>query len=219
MPPSVVTEAIKKPVFAIDLDEVLCSTTIALNQFHNDTYGTSYVFSDYNSYYFGKTWGNCSDDECFEKFEAFYKTDYFRQAKPIPRAFDCLTELSRHFDLYVVTARAESIAVDTRKWIGEHFPNIFKDILFGNHFCQAGRDRRSKAEMCQSIGARVHIDDHTAYCIECAGVLDEVILFNLNGTYNWSKTDSNLPENVTKLESWEAVKDFMMQFHAKLSAR
>ena len=52
----------KKPVIAVDLDEVLGQFVPAIVAFHNATYGSSYTAEDFFSYRFADVW-QCHDDE------------------------------------------------------------------------------------------------------------------------------------------------------------
>ncbi|MGH7234327.1 MAG: hypothetical protein ACREF7_02680, partial [Candidatus Saccharimonadales bacterium] len=60
---------------------------------------------------------------------------------------------------------------------------------------------KSKAEVCQELGAIALIDDSLGHTKECAEVGIEGILF---GDYYWNQVDV-LPPGVTRCVDWQAV--------------
>ena len=49
-------------------------------------------------------------------------------------AFHHLGVMKERYELHIVTARKEKYAETTRSWIQEHYPHIFTEIHFGNHY-------------------------------------------------------------------------------------
>ena len=110
----------------------------------------------------------------------FFKTSYFRTGiHPIPGARQALQNLSRFCDLSIVTyvfcgshmispfssllciwqsislthiCRSRQIAIKehTIEWIENHYPGLFQEIHFGNHFALDGKSR-PKSEICRYI--------------------------------------------------------------------
>ncbi len=54
----------------------------------------------------------------------------------------------------VVTSRQHIIQDVTLQWIDTHYPGLFDEVYFGNHFALTGTSRK-KSEICRSIGAHV----------------------------------------------------------------
>ena len=77
---------------------------------------------------------------------------------------------------------------ETVEWIETHFPGIFQDIHFGNHWAKEGKSV-SKSEICKRIGASCLIDDNPGYALECAEKGIDVLLYDWNLDYPWSKTE------------------------------
>ncbi|KAL5572272.1 hypothetical protein UlMin_021869 [Ulmus minor] len=194
-----------KVVVAVDVDEVLGNFVSALNRFIADRYSLNHSVSEYHVYEFFKIW-NCSRDEADIRVHEFFKTSYFKTGiHPIPGALEALHNLSRIYDLSVVTSRQNAIKDHTIKWIEKHYPGLFQEIHFGNHFALDGISR-SKSEICRSLGAKVLIDDNPRYAIECAEVGIRVLLFDYENSYPWCKTGSiNQRPLVTKVHNWEEV--------------
>jgi hypothetical protein len=183
-----------KPVIAVDLDEVLGDFIPALVAWHNDRYQTKLVPSDFFSYTFKEVWGG-TDAESVEKVHTFFTTDYFVNIKPVPQAKEVLERLKSHFEFVVVTSRQHVIAAETRRWLKEHYNNIFTEVYFGNHWSKdapnpdlAAKNKTSKPDMCKRVNAIAIIDDSTKYAYQCAPFLKKVILF---GNYAWNQNYIN----------------------------
>lgn len=109
------------------------------------------------------------------------------------------------FELVIVTSRQFIIADETRKWIARHFPeDMFKEIVFGNHWGLEGR-KISKAELCKRVGASILIDDSLTYAADVSESGIKCLLFDLDGKYNWNKSDDELPVGVTRVYNWHEV--------------
>ncbi|XP_021894399.1 uncharacterized protein LOC110812049 [Carica papaya] len=195
----------EKLVVAVDVDEVLGDFISALNRFIADRYSLNHSVSEYHVYEFFKIW-NCSRDEAAVRVHEFYKTSYFKKGiHPIPGAWQALHKLSRCCNLSVVTSRQNAIKEHTVEWIERHFPGLFREIHFGNHFAIDG-ESRPKSEICRSFGAKVLIDDNPRYAIECAEIGIRVLLFDYENSYPWCKTESvHQHPLVTKVHNWEEV--------------
>ncbi|KAF5481593.1 hypothetical protein F2P56_002233 [Juglans regia] len=201
-----------KIVVAVDVDEVLGNFVSALNRFIADRYFSNHSISEYHVYEFFKIW-NCSRDEADIRVHEFFKTPYFKTGiHPIPGARRALHTLSRFCNLSVVTSRQNAIKDHTIDWIEKHYPGLFQEIHFGNHFALDGVSR-PKSEICRSLGANVLIDDNPRYAIECAEIGIRVLLFDYENSYPWCKTESvNQHPLVTKVHNWAEVEKQLMSW-------
>ncbi|XP_073143456.1 uncharacterized protein [Henckelia pumila] len=196
-----------KIMVAVDVDEVLGNFVSALNQFIADRYSHSHSISEYHVYEFFKIW-NCSRDEADIRVHEFFKTAYFKKGiHPIPGARKALQNLSESCNLSIVTSRQNAIKEHTIEWIEKHYPDLFQEIHFGNHFALDGQSR-PKSDICRSLGAKVLIDDNPRYAIECAEVGIKVLLFDYENSYPWCKME-NICQHplVTKVHNWEEVEN------------
>ncbi|KAG2717760.1 hypothetical protein I3760_03G191200 [Carya illinoinensis] len=152
-------------------------------------------------------------DEADIRVHEFFKTPYFKTGiHPIPGARRVLHALSRFCNLSVVTSRQNAIKDHTIDWIEKHYPGLFQEIHFGNHFALDGVSR-PKSEICRSLGADVLIDDNPRYAIECAEIGIRVLLFDYENSYPWCKTESvNQHPLVTKVHNWEEVEKQLMSW-------
>ncbi|XP_010437798.1 PREDICTED: uncharacterized protein LOC104721502 [Camelina sativa] len=194
-----------KIVVAVDIDEVLGNFVSALNKFIADRYLSNHSVSEYHVYEFFKIW-NCSRNEADLRVHEFFKTSYFKKGiHPLPGAHKTLHKLSKYCDMSVVTSRQNAIKEHTLEWIEIHFPGLFQQIHFGNHFALHG-ESRPKSEICRSFGAEILIDDNPRYAEECANIGMKVLLFDYENSYPWSKTESvDRHPLVTRVHNWEEV--------------
>ncbi|XP_047307818.1 uncharacterized protein LOC124911385 [Impatiens glandulifera] len=204
--------SLDKVVVAVDVDEVLGNFVSTLNLFIADRYSLNHSVSEYHVYEFAKIW-NCTRDEANIRVHEFFKTPYFKRGiQPIPGAQEALQKLSRFCNFSVVTSRQNAIKDDTIEWIEKHYPGLFQDIHFGNHFCLEGQSR-TKSEICSSVGAKILIDDNPRYAAECAEAGMGVLLFDYENSYPWCKTESVWEHPlITKVHNWKQVEDELMSW-------
>lgn len=194
---------------AVDVDEVLGRFLHSLNKFCLEEYGMQYDVSDYHCYDFAKIW-RCAQDESNHKVHEFFKSHHFAAGiEAIPGAYESLLRLRAGCDLMVVTSRQHCIQEPTREWLEQHFPEVFSDVHFGNHFALEGQSRK-KSDICRAIGAEVLIDDNPAYARECAEAGIHVLLYDWEHGYPWSKTpDGPAHDRITRVRDWCEVEQVL----------
>ena len=170
---------------AVDIDECLAHFIPALCEFHNEIHGSSLSSSSFSSYEFHNVWGG-TREEADAKMISFFQSVHFKEKiRPIDGAFEALKWLKAQFpgvELHIVTARQHFLEDETRSWIAKHYPGIFEELHFGNHYSTSGK-KRSKPEMCREIGAIALIDDSQVYAGQCAVEGIKTVLF---GNYAWN---------------------------------
>lgn len=203
----------RRVTVAVDVDEVLAHFLPALIEYHNTEHGTELELSDFHSYRFSDVWGG-SSEETIRKVHHFFESVWFHEM-PVVRG--ARATLERHMDSFnyvVVTSRQHSIERQTRLWLQRNFPGLFSDILFGNHYGLTGK-KRSKPELCRSVGAQLLIDDNISYARECAASGMRVIMFDWDRQYRYSAYDPDedpLPDTVLHVHSWGAVGEELGRF-------
>lgn len=205
------TSLIKVLRVAVDVDEVLGSFLSSLNVFIAERHCLNYEISEYSVYDFMKVW-QCSQAEANDRVHAFFESEHFKDGiPPIPGAFESLVRLADFCHLVVVTSRQHVIQKQTLEWIERHYSGIFSEVHFGNHFALEG-EPRPKSEICRSIGADILIDDNPRYAVECASRGIEVLLFDYNNSYPWSKTsDGPVHPLITRVQTWDEVEGFLFE--------
>lgn len=63
-------------------------------------------------------------------------------------ALHSLQRLAVTCDLVVVTSRQHCIREPTLEWIDRHFPGVFAEVHFGNHWALEGQSK-AKSEICR----------------------------------------------------------------------
>lgn len=190
---------------AVDVDEVLGRFVYALNKFCKEEYGMEYDVSDYWVYEFAKIW-HCSQDQSNHIVHKFFESDHFNDGIPIiPGAFETLGRMQAHCDLVVVTSRQHVIQDLTLEWLDRHYAGLFSEVYFGNHFALQGASRK-KSDICKTIDAHVLIDDNVGYAMDCADAGINVLLYDWEESYPWSK----LPEGfshprIQVVRNWQEV--------------
>lgn len=187
----------RRQTVAVDVDMVLFPFVQEILQYHNATYQTSVAFEDVTSFDLWRVWGG-TKEEAIRKVEDFFHSSASRAIPPIPGAFQALQELHEQYHLVVVTARSTEFEAVTRAWIQEHFPSLFREMAFGNHFAPGAIP---KSSLCLQIGADILVDDHVVHARECAARGVRTLLF---GDYPWNRADV-LPENVRRVTGWDEV--------------
>ncbi|KAG0353265.1 hypothetical protein BC939DRAFT_495028 [Gamsiella multidivaricata] len=212
-----------RKVIAVDLDEVLARTSLAVAEFHNDTYGTSLTMDDFISYDYTQVWGG-TREESIAKWRLFFDSPYFLKVEPVEGSLETLKLLkSRRFSLVIVTARQQFVADLTKKFVDRHFPGIFESIYFANHFLTEQEKitfiSKPKSVICRDVHAQLLIDDSLENAVEVARAGIPVLLFDLHGAYKWNKLADGqaLPDKVTRVKNWKEVQAWFPRPRSPLS--
>ena len=196
----------KKPVIAVDIDEVLQPLHQPLLKHHNKRYATTFAYPDSQGRYFLEELTGESSKSVEGKLIKFIKSREFAEAEPLPGAAETVQLLKkRGYELIIVTSRQPFFKLDTQNFLKSHFPDLFAAVHFIPYAAGAAMSSAaSKLTICQQIGARYIIDDNTKNAIACAEGGIEAILF---GEYHWNKHE-NLPAGVTRCRDWRAVQEY-----------
>lgn len=175
---------------------------------------------------FHKVWGG-SIDECNHKVDSFFQSHHIHVLEPVTGAAEALRLLRRDFSLHIVTARQHRVESLTRRWVARHYPDIFDELHFGNHYTTEGITR-SKPQICREIGALLLVDDSLKYAKQCAAEDIPVVLF---GEYPWNRPlpgDENILEKrdpqdgqlfINRVTTWpQAVRQIHSKFPHFVSA-
>lgn len=195
----------KKPVIAVDVDDVLAVNAANFITFSNQHWGTSLTVEDFQED-FTTMWGVDRDEvarRMTEYADLGIAADYphFEDAVPV------LKDLKKRFDLVIVTSRRKLLVGHTLEWLEKYFSNIFQEVHHAGIFdeLKAGSFTATKADLCRQIGSDYLIDDQIKHCVAAAEAGITSVLF---GDYSWNRTSQNLPSNVIRAANWQAVKDY-----------
>ncbi len=190
----------KKPIIALDLDDVVVDHYETLVAFHNSRYGTNHTLADYISDHWSLVWGT-DHEETERRAEAFQQLGI--GGRTIKRgALEGIAELRKHFDLVIVSVRRKTMVEPTLQWVDEQFPGVFKAVRFVHLWEEPSSP--SKAEICRELGADYLVDDSPKHCELAAEAGLRAVLF---GNYAWNQV-AELPVRVTRCADWPAVREY-----------
>jgi len=192
-----------KPVVAIDLDDVLTPHFEGLIQWYNAKYATNLTL-EHNHPTDPTPWGTESVKEAVKRVHGYFDTENFKNEQPFEEVTRVLDQLSKNFDLVVITGRDHMIEDITSKWLKKHFPDIFNDVHFTAQYSLQGKSR-SKKDVALSTNASYLIDDNLEAVIDANSVGIKGILF---GNYPWNKSNK-LPIGVVRCRDWLEVQGYL----------
>jgi len=191
----------KNKIIWVDLDEILAELLDYLLEYNNyKIWNLDIKREDVKNYYMHKMPElDISLDEAVSWFRKPMLDDIEKcNIKPTKGSFNKLKELKSWWNqLIIVTARIESIFWEyTTKWINNHFPNIFDDIIYTDHFTDKHRD---KWTVCTELWITYMIEDNMDYALELAekGVITYVF------EKPWNSHREEKHENVIRVKWWE----------------
>lgn len=187
---------------AIDLDDVLAPTGVALIDHYNDCTGRQLPYGDTTTYDYWRGQG-VSDPEAVVIVQDYELAGY-PGLKPFPEADIGLHRLaSDGFDLAIVTARPERFRHITEAWVSRYFSGVFSDIVMtGNKYTSTTHVPEHVA--CAAMGALALIDDQPKHI---AGVVDAGITGILFGEYPWQPNDA--PKGALRARDWNDVSNHL----------
>ncbi len=196
----------KKPIIAVDIDDVLAGENETMRVFINEKYGLNLTPEDYlveapYRGYWEKVWG-VTKEEGQKRFKEYIDSGIGERHAPLEGAIEAVTKLKKTYNLIIVSSRYDSLIDDTHKWLDTHFPNAFNSVEFVAVWSKD--ERVSKATICKEIGATYLIDDNLEHCNLAAEAGIKALLF---GDYGWSK-NAKLDRNVTSVKNWQEVLEY-----------
>ncbi len=196
-----------KPVIAIDIDDVIASSTEALRLLVNERFNASLepehyrVAGEYWGYY-ERVWQEhgVATDIDYDAVQSEMVVDQ-SHVPLLPGASFAIGQLSKKYDIALVTARNFTWEKATLEWLEEHFGDVF----IGVHF--AGNKHRTtdktKGELCKDVGAFLLIDDNADHCRSALAAGLDAILF---GDYGWQH---NKKDGLTNCIDWPEVLEYL----------
>ena len=182
-----------------DLDDVLLNFNDALFPYHNERFGTNYDRTQIRTFDLGSVW-QCSRDEVEKRILDFCRSTEHHEAEPVSGALEVINRLKDHHDLFVITARPEELRAETLSWLNRHFPDVFAEVHFTNHFYGSG-NRRAKGDVCREIAVESFIEDSLHNAADVASLGIPVLLFDAP----WNQEEVAPP--IKRIYSWEEVEE------------
>ena len=194
----------KKPIIAVDIDDVLALSTDSLRQVVNAHLGVDLppeaydIAADYWGYY-DVVWAanGLNGQVSLDVIEPQMKIDQ-SHVEPIPGALAALSQMKQSYDIVVVTVRSSNWSRATDVWLQKNFPSIFNEVYFAEGF--EGIQKKSKGALCAEIGASWLIDDNIEHAVSALELGMNVIVF---GNYGWHH--KGIPDGVVACKDWVEV--------------
>ena len=187
----------KRKRVGLDFDDVLIDFIGGVTVFHNENYATSYSKDDVTGWELSKLW-ECSPEEAHRRMEEYVHSSHHSHISPIIGAVDAVKRLKEKCDLFIITARDESINEQTFALIDEHFPKSFESVHFlhkdGKNF------RGTKGEVCTELDIDIFVEDSLTNAQHTSDAGIKTLLFDAP----WNQIDK-LPKNVTRVFSWDEI--------------
>jgi len=188
---------------ALDLDDVIVDSTEALRVLVNQRTGSRLTTEDYHvpddTYwgYYERVWmrHGIMDKVSYDELLGEMAQDQSHMPL-LPGAAFALGELSKRFDLVIITARNPVTERATKAWLSQQFGTLFDKIYFAHD------KSKTKGQLCQEVGASWLIDDNPGHCTVAQEVGVTPILF---GEYGWHKV---APDDVVACKDWPAVLEY-----------
>jgi len=187
-------------VVGIDFDDVLFPFVSECCAFDNAKYGTVFDYKQKEGFRMYHLW-KCSEEEEIRRVFDFYLSTHHADVEPIKGASEAVKKLREKYELLIITARPAEVAHATLPWIEKHFPNLFREVYFLNHYAKNDWSK-TKGDVCKELGVKIFIEDslHNARDISLCEI--PVFLFD---DYSNQVPDDELPPMVTRVFSWDEI--------------
>ena len=187
---------------AIDIDDTLFQT-------HN----LFLRFCKENGYNLEKQDNKFKDYKVFMKtWYEFVKSNEHLKIPPIEDSIKIVKQLAKDNELYIITARDNSIRKETLELLDKYYDlNIFKKIINLNY---TDEKIDQKFEVCKLYDIKIIIDDNLQTIIDCANNNIKSLLMDYKEQYTWNKIEK-LPKNAIKVYSWKDINNKINNYEAK----
>jgi uncharacterized HAD superfamily protein len=194
----------KKPIIAVDIDDVLAAEAEFIIAYSNENWGHSLSLEDYKENW-GEMWG-LDHDAVERRADTLHQTDLVMMYRTIDGAHQALLELKKNYDLIILTSRRRLIQAETSDWIAQNFGDIFDEIHYTGFWDtkDPGGHLRTKGKLLEEIGADYVIDDQSKHCIAASECGIKAILF---GDYAGNRS-VKLPSDVVRCKNWKEVLEY-----------
>jgi len=193
---------VKKPIVAIDIDDVLADNAGGLVAWSNARWGMNLTMDDYDEHW-GRMWRTDDPEVVERRALEYHDSGAFGQYAHFAEALPVLKRLAKRYRLVIVTSRRSILKPETQGWLDRHFAGVFREVHFAGIYDNKaqGRHAATKTALCRKIGAAYLIDDQPKHCVDAAKAGITALLF---GDYAWNRSEK-LPEGVVRVRDWVSV--------------
>lgn len=196
----------KKPVIAVDIDDVIADSTESFRLRINELLAVDLkkehykIEGDYRGYY-ERVWsihgleGKVSMDDLDNEMMIDQS-----HVPLLPNALFATSELTNRYEIVLMTSRDRLWKKATLKWLRSLFGDSFLDVHFTGN--KHDSESKTKGQLCREVGASWLIDDNLDHCQSAIDEGVEAILF---GDYGWHV---NVRKGTTRCKDWLAVLEY-----------
>jgi hypothetical protein len=199
---------IKKPIIAVDIDDVLADYSGSLVEFANSRWNAQ-LTHDALTENLGEVF-KIDKDEWLKRFYEFIGSNPYPEMLNIggADALRTLRLLGERFNVVTMTSRPLEVRETTLKWLDKHFPQVFDDVIFALPY-KDGEDpdvweKRTKADFAVQCGVSYLIDDQPKHA---NGAAEQGVSALLFGDYGWNR-EAEIAAGVTRVADWGGVADY-----------
>ncbi len=197
-----------KSIIAIDIDDVIADSTESYRLEVNKALGVNLTSEDYkvpHNFYWGyyeRVWEmhGLGGKVPVKQLDIAMAIDQSHMPL-LPGASFAIGELSKQFELVVITARDINWERATLKWLKSHFGEAISSVHFAGH-SRSGANK-TKGQLCAELGARWLIDDNPEHCLTAIDAGLGAILFGERGWHHQA------PAHLIRCKDWPAVLEYL----------
>lgn len=197
-------QRLKKPIIAVDIDDVLADSASRFIEYSNKTWGTSLTIDDYSEDW-SSLWG-IDDKETEMRSVQYFSSGIVNLYDHDNEAVSVFLKLKKKYDLILVTSRSILLKEDTIIWINLKYPGVFRsqDIYFSgiwDNGVSGVAVSSNKGQIVKDLGVKYIIDDQVKHCV---GAYNHGIKALLFGDYSWNRKEI-LPKGIIRVSDWSEV--------------
>ena len=189
----------KKRTIAVDLDDVLGNTTEHICAYYNARFGTNFKFQDHQTYMINDVW-NRSREEAIKIVDDFFRSDDAKTITPFAGSQYAIDELSKKYDLIVLTSRPVDHRQSTTEWVNQYFPNKFEEIVITNKNASNKLPSREKFEVCLEKQIDIMIEDNLHFAMQNAH--NNITTYLMDRPWN---QNGELPKLIKRVYAWNEI--------------
>lgn len=188
-------------IIGVDLDEVLADFLASFLNYYNKNFGTNLVKEQFSTFTLNEIIGE--ELEVMNlRIEAFYNSETFLELRPTEGALDAIQELSKKYELIIITSRPKNVSKNTVAWLKKHFPKKFKNVHFAYNPFILKSVKKTKSQIALESKIDLFIEDNIDLATEVAS--EGVKVYLLDAPWNQTK---DLHPNITRVYSWKDILD------------
>lgn len=181
----------KRPLLAIDFDDVLFDCDGALKEILRREFRFNATYSEFIE-------ANPQMQE--DVFRFLYGNDH-QNCAAVNGAREAVSYLVTAYQMVVITGRSETTREQTERWLKSNLAIMSPEVFFTNNFLsKPDEERRKKVEICVNLGVSILIEDSWEEAVSVASSGISVLLVDRP----WNRRELPFP-NVHRVKDWDHI--------------